>query len=389
MTRRPVPPAADVLIPAYNAERTIGEAVASIQRQSVRDIAIHIVDDGSTDATPAILHDIAAADPRVHVHSRPNGGIVEALNAGLRHCTAEFIARHDADDIAYPERLAVQLACLRARPEFAAVGAAARHIDATGAPTGSIARLDQPDRADPFRVPAKEPYLIHPFLTVRRAAIEAVGGYRHACHAEDSDLYWRLSEQGRLHNLPDLLGDYRLHADSISGGSIVNGRIMAIGSQLGAFSARRRRRGVPDLPFPKDRLAAFRAAGSLAAMVTIAARDLDPDELEPFEESVAAKLLELASYRPYELDGEDCAFVGHVARRGFGHLPPVERVAQIRRISGTAARIAVSGRMDDALRMVAPGLGRAFALRYLARIALPGRIRGALRRDATRDAPVK
>ncbi len=375
-------PQVDVLIPAYNAQSTIREAVETIQHQTLGDLRIFIVNDGSTDATASILADMAANDDRIVVLSKPNGGIVDALNDGLAICDAEFIARHDADDIAYPERLAVQISYLREHPEVAAVGAAVRHIDGEGRPLGSIARLRSPDEADCRAIPAREPYIIHPFLTVRRSAIVAVGGYRYASHAEDSDLYWRLTEHFRIVNLPDLLGEYRIHDDSISGSSIMNGRIQAIGSQLAAVSAQRRRQEQPDLVFAKNGLSALKGIGRLDAMLQMVTADFTADEQKWMEEAVAAKLLELTAYRPYEPDAEDCAFIGQIARRGFSHLQAPNRAQNSRMISGCAARVAANSRLNDAMRMVPPALYPSFAVRYAARMMMPERLRRSLRNNA-------
>lgn len=372
----------DVLIPAYNAERTIREAVESIQRQTLADLRIVVVDDGSTDGTPALLAEIAEADNRVEILTKPNGGIVDALNDGLAICTAEFIARHDADDLAYAERLAVQVAYLRAHPEVSAVAAAVRHIDGQGRRTGSIARLDPPGDADCRAIPAREPYLIHPFLTVRRSAIMAVGGYRHASHAEDSDLYWRLSEHHSMVNLPELLGEYRIHDESISGSSIVNGRIQAIGSQLAALSAQRRRAGKPDLVFTKNGLSALKGIGRLDEMMKVVTADFSMEEKQWLEEAVAAKLLELTAYRPYEPDADDCAFIGGIARRGFAHVSDGNRAQHSRVISGAAARIAANSRFRDAIRMMPVALYPSFTMRYAARMIMPERLRRSLRTAA-------
>ena len=104
----------DVLIPVFNAAKTIRGAVESIQAQTVSDIRIVVVDDGSRDETPAILSGMAEADPRIEVVTQEaNGGIVDALNTGLSHFRAEFLARHDGDDLADRNRLAKQLAFLR------------------------------------------------------------------------------------------------------------------------------------------------------------------------------------------------------------------------------------------------------------------------------------
>ena len=95
----------DVLITAFNSAPTIEEAVGSILGQTVREIRVVIVDDGSTDETPAILRRMAANDSRIEIITKPNGGIVDAANVGLVHCRAEFLARQDSDDIASPDRL--------------------------------------------------------------------------------------------------------------------------------------------------------------------------------------------------------------------------------------------------------------------------------------------
>lgn len=370
----------DVLIPAYNAGATVEIAVDSILNQTVRDLEVHIVNDGSTDDTAEVLARLAAKDPRVHVYTQANEGIVDSLNNGLEHCHAEFLARIDADDIAYPERLETQLAYLRANPDVIAVGAKMRHIDGNGVPLGSFAEIDSPDKADPSWVPCIEPYIIHPILTARRSAITAAGGYRQVYYAEDTDLYWRMRDHGRLYNMPELLGDYRFHEGSVSGQSIVNGRIMSISSQLTALSTLRRARGVPDLIFYKDSLAAYRKARTLDAMVEIGAAQLDAGERRHFEEAVAGKLLELTSYRPYEIETSDCAYIGMIARRGFGHLPPVNAGVQQRRISGAAARLAAKGRWSDAMLMIPPVMMPMFLARVAVRVGLPPRLSRAVRR---------
>src|ERR1700742_1126690 len=122
----------DVLIPVYNGVRYVRSALESIQAQTVSDIRIHVVDDGSTDGTAEVLAEMAAQDPRLRIHTKANGGIVDALNTGLAFCTAEFVARHDADDIAYPDRLERQIAYLRQHPDCVALSGAARHVDQDG-----------------------------------------------------------------------------------------------------------------------------------------------------------------------------------------------------------------------------------------------------------------
>lgn len=342
----------EVLIPAYNVAATVREAVDSIRSQTLRDIRIIIVDDGSTDETPAKLADLAREDARISIISKANGGIVEALNEGLKQCRAEFIARFDADDVSYPDRLERQLAHLDAHPECVAVGGAVAHMNEKGEPLPGLPQSGDPMLADAAKAPALEPYIIHPFLMVRRAAIEAVGGYRYVPNSEDSDLFWRLMQQGSLVNLPNVLGRYRVHTASISS-SIVSGRVMAIGSQLGALSARRRRAGKEDILFDAALPGALRAANTLEGMLDVAAPLLEQDERQHLRIAAAAKLMELSRYRPYELDRGDCAFVRAalpLARR----LTPANQSEVDWYVSVSAARLLRKGKWREALTLAPP-----------------------------------
>lgn len=322
---------------------------------------------------------MAAADSRIQLHRQSNRGIVDALNFGLSFCTSELIAPHDADDLAYSNRLSVQRDYMRDNPDCIAVSAAARHIDNAGSPLGTIAALGVPN-AGPFQMPAQEPYLIHPLLMVRRAALEKVGLYRYAHHSEDTDLYWRLFELGRLANLPEVLGDYRIHTNSISGRSVRNGRIMSVNSQLAALSARRRAAGLQDINFKKENMAKYERASTLSAIVEIASEGLTKTERVYLAAASTAKLIELASYRPYDLELEDCRYIGSIARHSMAELDPVNRAAYARRVSAAAARIANSGRLADALQMLPAGLYPKFVARLAARTVLPRRIRQMLSR---------
>lgn len=373
-------------MPAYNAAATIESALASMQVQSVRDIVIVVVNDGSTDATRGIVERLAAADPRIRLLNQVNGGIVDALNAGLALCTTELVARHDADDLALPDRFEKQIAYLQANPDCVAVSGAVRHIDNDGRVLKPKATLPSPDLSDPAHFPQIEPYLIHPFLTVRRATIEEVGGYRYVFHAEDTDLYWRLQDRGRLFNLPDILGDYRIHAGSISGVSVVNGRVSAMNSQRAGISALRRRAGRPDVAFPKAFLKEYESARSLKSMLEIAGRDLDEAEIDALALSAGLKLLELAAYRPYEVETEDCAFIRGALERSGRSIRRSNRALCGRMISGTAARLIQHGRTSSAIQLLPPMLYPSMAVRLFLRVAMPKATRRMIQRVAGRDS---
>ena len=353
----------DVLIPAWNAAGTLREAISSLQAQTFSDIRIVIVDDGSTDATPEILAELARQDNRIVVLRKPNGGIVEALNVGLRLCDSEFLARFDADDFCFPDRLEIQLAWLRSHPECVAVGGAVAHMDENGQPLTGLPQPGAPANADASSAPAREPYIVHPFLMARRASVVAAGGYRHVPLSEDSDLYWRLQEQGELTNLPDVLGRYRVHTASLSS-SIVNGRVMAVASQLGALSARRRRAGEADVAFAKGLHGELMSAGTLKAMCMVAERGLAAGEEEHLRIAAAAKLMELAGYRPYELEASDCAFI-RAALPFARRLPVANQKSVMWHVTTTAARLIRKGRFAEAFALTPPGAYPKAAVRVL------------------------
>ena len=378
----------DVLSPLYNCAATVEQAIVSIQAQTMPDFRIIAVNDGSTDATSAILHRLAAADPRIVVLDRPNGGIVDALNAGLALCTAPFLARHDGDDIAAPERFARELAWFDANPDGIAVSCAVRQIDAQGRLVGGIVLPSPPELADAGLVPQREPYLMHPFLMARRAAVQAVGGYRHVFHAEDTDLYWRLQECGRLHNMPDVLGWYRLHDGGVTSNSLRNGRVSAVNSQRAGLSAMRRRAGRPDLAFPKAALARYHAAESLAGMIAVGSADLDAVEARRLALVACAKLLELANYRGFELDETDCRTINATLCPALPDLPAESRDGCRRMLSGTAARLLAAGHFTAARLLAPPNLYPLVAARLGLRTMVPPALRRRLPQAAGRHGYV-
>src|SRR5437764_15462322 len=109
-------------MPVYNGERYLEEAVVSILGQTVSDLELVIVDDGSTDSTQEILERLATGDPRVRVIRCEHQGIVPTVLHGSRNARGAFIARMDADDVSLPRRLERQLEVLESRSELGALG---------------------------------------------------------------------------------------------------------------------------------------------------------------------------------------------------------------------------------------------------------------------------
>ena len=204
-----------VLMPVYNAERYLRKAVDSILAQTHRDFELIAVDDGSSDRSKEILDSYAARDPRVRVISRPNTGIVGALNDGLAEAKGVFIARMDADDIAVPTRFADQLAFLKANPKCIAVGTAVKIIDSSGNVVDEHAPATSHEAIEAALLSGNGGALYHPTAMFRTNAIRAVNGYDPAfCKAEDLDLYLRLSRTGQLANLSTIGLKYRHHLKS-------------------------------------------------------------------------------------------------------------------------------------------------------------------------------
>ena len=209
-------PAVSVVMPVYNATRYLRASVESILSQSFRDFEFITVDDGSTDDSLKILREYEGKDARLRIVSRPNTGIVGALNDGLSAVRGELIARMDSDDLALPDRFEKQVAFLRSHPDHVLVGSQVLLIDPEGAALCPKRDTEYThERIDWAHLHHRWP-LVHPSVMMRREAVAAVGGYRDKYQwLEDLDLFLRLAEIGKLASLPDVLLHYRLHTGSV------------------------------------------------------------------------------------------------------------------------------------------------------------------------------
>ncbi len=190
-------PEISVLLPAYDAARTLAAALRSVQRQTERDWECIVVDDGSVDDTPDIVQAFARADARVRLVQQPHAGIVSALSAGLAVCRAPLVARMDADDLMSRRRLELQRSALSRAPELAAVGCHVRLFPRAHLRAGLLEyerwlrAIRTPD--DVLREAFVECPLAHPTLMIRRAVLLELG-YRGPGWPEDYDLLLRLLE---------------------------------------------------------------------------------------------------------------------------------------------------------------------------------------------------
>ena len=207
-------PRIDVVMPVYNAQAYVAEAVTSILRQSFENFRLICIDDGSTDRSSGILDKLSAEDDRLQIIRQENQGLVRALNVGVSACTAPLIARMDADDIAMPDRFVRQVEFLESHPEVIAVGTAILEMDSDTDPLGVERFATEHDQIDGSMLRLKTG-MAHPSVMMRREAVQSLGGYRIDYEwVEDIDLWLRMAETGQLANLPDVLLCYRQHTSS-------------------------------------------------------------------------------------------------------------------------------------------------------------------------------
>jgi len=214
-------PAVSVLMPCYNAEEVVAEALNSLSNQTLTDIEIIAVDDGSTDGTLGILQTWAEKDARLRVLPRPHEGIIPALNAGLGACRAAIVARMDADDRCHPERLARQIAYLEVHPEVALVSCQVEGFPKEDLREGFRIYIDWQNslvsHEDIRREMFVESPLAHPSVTFRKTVVEALGGYQEHGWAEDYDLWLRMYIQGeRFAKIPEVLLSWREYPNRLT-----------------------------------------------------------------------------------------------------------------------------------------------------------------------------
>jgi glycosyltransferase involved in cell wall biosynthesis len=210
-------PAISVLMPVYNGERYLAESIRSILAQTFDDFEFIIVNDGSTDRSEKMIADFERQDRRIRLISRPNTGIVGALNDGLAIAEAELIARMDADDVSTPQRFQRQINYLRQHPECIALGGRVVGTDPYGCVLFRSEHNLSHEAIESDLLKGVGWAIVHPAAMMRTSAIKQTGGYRREFQwVEDLDLFLRLAEIGKLANLPDELLLYRQHTESVN-----------------------------------------------------------------------------------------------------------------------------------------------------------------------------
>jgi glycosyltransferase involved in cell wall biosynthesis len=200
-------PKITVLMPVYNAEKFIHEAVRSV-------LELLIINDGSTDHSMAIVETFR--DDRITVINQPNKGVAAALNQGLTYANAFFIARFDADDVCYPNRLQVQYDFMTANPSYQIIGSGADYIDIKGDPVFTF-RANAHTYEEILALSPKFCPFIHSSVFYNKEIIIKNGGYNENAYTFEDHLLWNnILRQERACNLNQSLIKVRLSPDSIT-----------------------------------------------------------------------------------------------------------------------------------------------------------------------------
>jgi glycosyltransferase involved in cell wall biosynthesis len=203
-----------VLMPAFNADKYIGDAIGSVLAQTFTNFELIIVNDGSEDDTQKVVESFT--DKRIVLISQIHGGVSKALNNGLSIAKGKYIARFDADDICFPERLQKQSAFPEANPSYVITGTDAEYILENGDHLFNFSCIghshDELSKKLYFYCP-----FIHSSVMYRKEAVLQVGGYSLLAHNfEDYFLWIQLVKLGQLHNIPETLIRIRFNPASVT-----------------------------------------------------------------------------------------------------------------------------------------------------------------------------
>ncbi len=209
-------PVVSVLMPVYNSENFLKEAIESILKQTYKRFEFLILDDGSTDQSSKIIEEYCQLDKRIKFFkSDVNQGLVIQLNRGLEIANGMYIARMDSDDIADKYRLEHQLYYLQQNPNIAVVGSSVEIIDDFGKP------LSYNRRAEDYRTLYWRSFfsnpLSHPTVMFRKSVLKEVGGYNSKTFpVEDLALWLEMLKLFEIANINKPLLRYRIHNKSVS-----------------------------------------------------------------------------------------------------------------------------------------------------------------------------
>lgn len=257
-----------VLMPAYNAQDFIGSAIESVLNQTYANFELLIINDCSTDQTAKVIANYTDKRITVITHTK-NQGLSPTLNEGLAVAKGSLIARLDADDIAYPTRLAEQVRCFVEEPTLGLVSSWTAVINQTGKVTGYAKWIFTPEAL--YYLLHFRNCLTHSSIMLKRSVALAAGGYTLA-QAEDQDLWSKIVKTAKIRHLHRVLVQWRDIPTSLS-------RVHARAVDQGALKhAQTRLYEATDKKYPLSIIAAF-AHGSAVSDLTQTERQTLSQEL--------------------------------------------------------------------------------------------------------------
>lgn len=215
-TKKTIRPLVSVVMPVYNAEKFLDEAISSILNQTYRKFELIIVDDASTDASRRIIGKYKRRFPRkiksIYLKKNQNNGGDRCANEGIKLARGEYIARMDADDLSFPHRLARQVEFLQNNPDIFMVGSSAQVIDHNSKKIGKKTepRTNEEIKKSFFTFNP----IIHPSVMLRAHYLNGTKFRYHIRFSANNDYYtfFKLSCQGAMfHNLSEPLIQFRIH----------------------------------------------------------------------------------------------------------------------------------------------------------------------------------
>lgn len=212
-------PKVSVVMPAYNAEKYVAEAIESILSQTFQDFEFIIIDDSSTDETWSIIQKYSKLNSRIRPYkNESNLKLSKTLNRGIDLASGTYIARMDADDISTVARLEKQCNYMEQHPDVGIVGGAMEIMNVDGKTIGkrSYRLTDEQIRKKIYRY---SPFC-HPAIMIRSSILKSAGTYDGIWNpAEDYELYFRIGKYSQFANLQDVLLRYRIIPKSMTTGS--------------------------------------------------------------------------------------------------------------------------------------------------------------------------
>jgi glycosyltransferase involved in cell wall biosynthesis len=207
-------PKISVLMPVYNGGKYIREAIDSVLNQTFVDFELIVVNDGSTDDTQDQLN--TYHDSRIRVFNQKNGGVSAALNTGLKHANARYIARFDADDVCYPNRLEKQYQFMEEHPDFVLIGSDADYMSEQGEFLFKYINIGHSNEEIQARIKDYCPF-VHSSVFYRRDIIIECGSYEVNAHTfEDYFLWLKVVTKGKTLNFQEPLIKVRFNAASVT-----------------------------------------------------------------------------------------------------------------------------------------------------------------------------